>query len=134
VIVADTNLLAYLLIEGKQTAASRRVLQRDAAWAAPALWRSELLSVLVQRLRNGAIGLPEAAAIMEAAALTVRGREYLVESARVLALALASGCTAYDCEFVALAEALGVPLVTSDRDVLRAFPKLAVTAEQFAAA
>lgn len=125
-IVADTNLLAYLLIEGEHTAAAQRVLERDAAWAAPALWRSELRSVLVGRLRRGEIGLPEAGEVMEAAELVIGGREYLVESARVFALAVASACSAYDCEFAALAQALGVRLVTSDRAVLRAFPKLAI--------
>lgn len=35
------------------------------------------------------------------------------------------GCTAYDCEFVALSQRLGVPLVTLDRALLKAFPRLA---------
>ena len=36
-----------------------------------------------------------------------------------------------NCEYVALAEALDVPLVTEDREVLRAFPARAVSPEQF---
>lgn len=130
-IVADTNLLAYLLIESRYTAAAERVFERDAEWAAPPLWRSELRSVLVGRLRRGDIGAPEAAAVMATAAAVVAGREYLVESARVFALAAASTCSAYDCEFVALAQALTVPLVTADAAILRAFPRIAVTMERF---
>ncbi len=34
-----------------------------------------------------------------------------------LALALGSGCSAYDCEFVWLARDLRVPVVTADRQV-----------------
>jgi len=50
----------------------------------------------------------------------------------VLELAVRSRCTAYDCEFVALAKQLGVPLVTSDRQVLAAFPETAVSPDAFA--
>jgi predicted nucleic acid-binding protein len=56
------------------------------------------------------------------------GREYTV-----LTLATRSRCSAYDCEFVAVAQDLGVPLVTTDRQVLRAFPSVAVRPEAFAA-
>jgi predicted nucleic acid-binding protein len=51
--------------------------------------------------------------------------ERLPDSGEVLRLASASGCTAYDCEFVALALALEAPLVTSDRELLAAFPAVA---------
>ena len=58
--------------------------------------------------------------------------EYSVVSHRVLQLATDSGCTAYDCEFVALAQDLRVPLVTTDGKILRAFPTVAVSLEAFA--
>jgi len=54
-----------------------------------------------------------------------------VPSAKVLTTAVASRCSAYDCEFVVLAEDLGVKLVTTDRQVLNAFPKRAVSIRQF---
>ena len=53
--------------------------------------------------------------------------------ATCLELAKRSRCTAYDCEFVALAKRLGTGLVTSDRQVLSAFPETAVSPEAFVA-
>ncbi len=55
----------------------------------------------------------------------------VVDTAEVLSLAAESGCSAYDCEFVALARNLGVSLVTSDREVLKAFPAIAVPLERY---
>jgi predicted nucleic acid-binding protein len=58
--------------------------------------------------------------------------EFTVPTERILKLVLGSDCTAYDCEYVALAQDLGVPLVTTDKQILREFPKIAVALEKFA--
>ena len=59
------------------------------------------------------------------------GNEHIVDSAPVLAMAYSSGCAAYDCEFVYLAQLLGVPLVTADRKILREFPQVAISPAEF---
>jgi predicted nucleic acid-binding protein len=59
------------------------------------------------------------------------GREYTVVTDQVLRLAAESGCSAYDCEFVTVAQDLHVPLVTADRHLLRAFPATAVNLDEF---
>ena len=130
-IVADTNLIAYLLIPGAQTPAVREVLRRDPSWSAPLLWRSEFRNVLALYLRQQALSLADAFVFMEEAETLLAGREYAMESAPVLRLAEQSGCSAYDCEFVHLAQELAVPLVTSDAKLRRAFPQLAVSPDDF---
>jgi predicted nucleic acid-binding protein len=131
-IVADTNLLIYLYIQGQRTDESEAVLRRDSAWTAPLLWRSEFRNVLIGLVRQRALPLEAAAAIVEEAERWLNGHEYGVISHHVLSLAAQSGCSAYDCEFVALAKDLRVPLVTTDRQILKAFPAVALSPSAFA--
>jgi predicted nucleic acid-binding protein len=123
VIVVDTNVITYLLVPGDRTSAAEAWRRRDAEWAAPLLWRSEFRNVLATLVRLGRIELPIAQAIQEQAERLLAPLEFAVDSASLLALAASSGCSAYDCEFVALAEYLDVPLVTADRKLKAKFGK-----------
>lgn len=132
-IVADTNLLVYLYLRGTRTPQAEAVLARDPTWAAPLLWRSEFRNTLARFVRRRALTLEEALRITGEAEQLMAGHEYAVVSHQVLELAARSRCSAYDCEFVALAHDLRVALVTGDRRVLRAFPSTAVAIDRFAA-
>jgi len=131
VIVVDTNVIAYLLIPGTFTQDAERVLRKDSEWAAPFLWRSEFRNVLAVCSRQGRIDLATACALMERAELVMKKREYSVGSMAVLGLADSCSCSAYDCEFAALAYDLKVPLVTSDKRILSGFPDIAVSLAGF---
>lgn len=130
-IVVDTNVVAYFLFENEQSPLAEGVREVDPFWAAPLLWRSELRNVLVGYLRHEVMSLASAKEYMSDALVLFNGREYEVESERVLDLADSSGCTAYDCEFVCLAEELRLPLVTTDKQILCAFPEIAVSMRDF---
>jgi predicted nucleic acid-binding protein len=54
-----------------------------------------------------------------------------VPAGHVLRLVDETGHSAYDCEYVALAQRLGVPLVTGDRQLARQFPETAALMETF---
>ena len=123
-IVVDTTLVAYLLLPGPQTAAAEALLEAQPTWAAPPLWRSEWRNVLCGYLRRGSLSLEQVIALQEQAETLVIGHEEPVQSKAVLWLAASSGCSAYDCEFVAAAQQLDASLVTADRDLLKAFPTL----------
>jgi predicted nucleic acid-binding protein len=130
-IVADTNLLIYLYVQGERTEESEAVLGRDAIWAVPLLWRSEFRNALIGLVRKELVALDKALSMVEEAERWLAGREYSVISRQVLTLADQSGCSAYDCEFVTLAQDLGVPLVTNDQQIIKAFPKIAVSPSAF---
>jgi predicted nucleic acid-binding protein len=130
-IVVDTNLIGYLLLESNRTQQSIHVFQHDPVWSAPILWRSEMRNVLAVQVRTGRMTLNHAQAVMQHAENLMGDREFTVTSLEVLHLAAESGCTAYECEFVALAMDLAVLLVTVDRQVLAAFPDIAISPETF---
>lgn len=131
-IVVDTNVIAYLLLSGERTAQAEALLRYDAQWLAPRLWRSEFRNVLAVYLRRQILALDEILAIVAEAEALLHGREYEVPAFRVLQLVARCDCSAYDCEFVALAQGLDLPLVTSDTQILRAFPGTAVALEDAA--
>lgn len=124
-IVVDSNVIAYLYLPGEHTAAAEALLASDADWAAPLLWRSEFRNILAGYLRRATLGFEQVLALQAEAEDMLRGAEHEVESRRVLELAKSSNCSAYDCEFIALAQQLGTKLVTMDAKLLKAFPKVA---------
>jgi len=124
-IVVDTNILAYLYLPGEFTVAAEALLESDPDWAAPVLWRSEFRNILAGYVRRGSLGFDQALAIQEEAESLLAGAEYEVDSRSVMLLVKDSDCSAYDCEFVALAGQLGTALVTMDSKLLRAFPQIA---------
>lgn len=130
-IVADTNLIAAFHLSTEWTQDAYAVLRFDPDWVAPGLWRSEFRNVIVNQMRHGLLSLGNAKRLTAAAESFMEGKEHDVPSSAVLEFAASSGCTAYDCEFVALAASLGVPLVTHDRKLRRAFPGTAVSVEEF---
>lgn len=131
-IVVDTNQIAYLLIGGDLTDAVRRVFIQDSAWSAPLLWRSEFRSILAQYIHRDELRLSQAMRMQKMAEELLAGREHLMDSENILRLVEQSRCSAYDCEFVALAMELRVPLVTSDKQILREFPKISISPDAFA--
>lgn len=125
-IVVDSNVLAYLYLPGEYTAAAETLLEQDSDWAAPILWRSEFRNILAGYMRRKAITIEQATSLQREAESLLEGAEFEVESSAVLELVQDSDCSAYDCEFIALAMKLDTKLVTMDKKLLRAFPKRAI--------
>lgn len=131
-IVVDVNTIAYLWLPGQFTELAEKVLERDPRWVTSVLWRSEFRNILAGYIRRGQLDLKAARRCLDAAENQLAGYEYLLPSELVMKKVRVSTCSAYDCEYVALAEDLQVKLVTSDREILREFPILATSLEEFA--
>ena len=125
-IVVDSNILAYLYLPGDRTAAAEALLEQDPEWAAPVLWRSEFRNILAGYMRRKTITFDQACSLQSEAESLLAGAEFEVDSGSVLELVRDSDCSAYDCEFIALAIKLNTKLVTVDKKLLREFPTRAV--------
>ena len=125
-IVVDSNVLAYLYLPGDHTAGAEALLERDPEWAAPVLWRSEFRNILAGYMRRKTLTFDQACRLQDEAEGLLAGAEFEVDSWTVLELVRDSDCSAYDCEFIALAIKLDTKLVTVDKKLLRVFPKRAM--------
>lgn len=82
--------------------------------------------MLAGYLRRKTLSLSQVFSVQAEAEAILAGNEHEVASPRVLELVHDSACSAYDCEFVALAMQLGTSVVTMDAKVLKAFPQYAL--------
>ena len=130
-IVVDTNVLVSLYLPATASDLADAAMRKDPVWIAPALWLSEMRNVIATLVRARRIDSSHGLAAVEAAERLMADRTYGVPSGSVLQLANQSGCTAYDCEFVALAEAVQTRLVTLDKRLALKFPDLAVPIDRF---
>jgi predicted nucleic acid-binding protein len=131
-IVVDVNTIAYLWIPGERTEQADKALAKDPHWVTSILWRSEFRNLLAGYLRRGDIDENAMDRCLVGAESQLAGYEYLIPSSLVMKKVTVSTCSAYDCEYVALADDLGATLVTSDKQILREFPSLTASLNTFA--
>ena len=130
-IIVDTNVIAYLYFSNSFTPDAEKLLIQEPVWAAPYLWRSEFRNVIAFYLRKKIISFEQAIQIQTEAELLMAENEFTVKSSDILSLINNSTCSAYDCEFVALAQIFKATLVTADKKILSEFPSTAKSLQQF---
>lgn len=116
-IVVDTNVIAYLLLRGEHSEAVDRLYKKDSDWIAPKLWLDEFLNVLSTYERTGNLEAEESVEVLEDALALMEEGSYEVPPERVLSTARQTGCSAYDSQYITLAQDLGLSLYTFDRRI-----------------
>jgi predicted nucleic acid-binding protein len=129
-IVVDVNILLYSYFPSDYKNEVDSLFQKNPEWMAPPLWRSEFRNVAVSYMKTG-LSYERAYEIVELAGKFMEGSEIPVTSQEVMPLVNESGCTAYDCEYVAAALKRMVPLITFDKELLRKFPGIAFSIEEY---
>lgn len=126
-LVVDANVIAYLVIDGDQTAQARALYERDPDWKVPALWRYELSSALATLVKAEMLTLESACTVLSDTMALVCPMEADPHPGDALHAADRFRISAYDAQYVALAGALGVRCVTCDRKLMKAAPQLTVS-------
>ena len=125
--VVDTNVVAYYLLGTEPFAVeARKFWQAADEPVAPAHWQAELANVVWMAVRTGTLSANEGHRRLDFAS-RLRLRSVPIGSLwqSALTLSLDSGLSAYDTLFVALARRRRLPLVTFDKQILKAFPDIA---------
>ena len=128
-VVVDTNVVAYLLIEGDRTAEAQALYARDPDWRSEGFLLVEFSNMLATYVRSGRLDGAAAAGLLAGAQRILTGTVALPH-ARALELALEFGVSAYDARFLAVARNLGAKLITEDAKLRRAAPALTQTLAQ----
>ena len=128
-VVVDTNVVAYLLIEGDHTAQAQALYARDPGWRSEGFLLVEFSNLLATYVRAGRLDGEAARGLLATAERTLTGIVNLPH-ARAMAIAAEFGVSAYDARFIAVARSLGVKLVTEDAKLRRAAPALTQTIAQ----
>ena len=130
-IVVDANVVAYLVIPGDLTAHARRLRSVDDEWYVPPLFSHEWLSVVGRYVRGGYFDRDTAVRHYRRGVALVRIAPGTIDPLDVLNLVARSGCSSYDCQYVACAMDWNTRLVTLDKAVLEQFPDVSVSLKQF---
>ena len=120
----DTNVVAYLLIEGKHTAAAQQLHRRDSDWRSEAFLVIEFTNVLASSIATKRMTLSLATALLAKVTALFDGKLGRIPHTSVLAIAARHGVSAYDARFLALADQLGSRLITEDARLRAAAPAL----------
>ncbi len=123
-LLVDTNVVAYLLIDGDHTQAAQRLRALDPDWRSEAFLLVEFTNVLASSIMRKRMTLSLAEDFLAKTVDLFEGKLGSVPHAAVLAIAARHRVSAYDARFLALADQLGSRLVTENARLRAAVPAL----------
>jgi len=130
-IVVDVNVVAYALIAGDKSAFAAQVWEKDSYWLVPSLWRHEFLNILATSERTGNLDLETCKQVWRSAVTLLAEGECEVNMPDALTLAASLKISAYDAQYLALAEHAQLPLITEDHKLWVSAPETAVSMQAF---
>lgn len=130
-IVVDTNVLAYMLIDGDKTLRAKRLYEMDGDWITSSLSGYEFCNVLSTYVRHKLLSVSDAKTIY------ANFETFLQQSAKpicfpeVIELSAKHKISAYDACFLALAIKHDVPLISEDKKLQQSAPNLIFSIDNY---
>ena len=123
-LLVDTNVVVYLLIEGDHTKVAQKLHSRDPDRRSEAFLLVEFTNVLASSIATKRMTLSLAGDFLAKAVALFDGKLARIPHASMLAVAARHRVSAYDARFLALADQLGSRVVTEDVKLRAAAPAL----------
>jgi len=132
-IVIDANILVYSLIEGEYSPLVKKLQGKETDWRTTALCLHEVLNVLATYQRREVLALKQCKKLLEHAEHFMQVAQCEVKMDAALSVAAKYNITGYDAQYVALAQNLNATLITEDRKLRAAVPRIAFSMQEFLA-
>jgi predicted nucleic acid-binding protein len=126
VVLVDTNILAYLMIEGDRTVAAQKLFERDSDWCSEAVTMVEFSNILATYIRTKALTQAQGVRLLTEAQ-TLMPTLHNIANMRALETAAEYEISAYDARFISLAKHLKQKLVTEDTKLRVAVPSWTIS-------
>lgn len=121
-VLVDTNILAYLLIEGDRTAAAQELYARDPDWRSEGFILVEFSNVLATQMRAKSLSREQGTRLLAEAQALIPDPT-IVQHAKALEAVSHFGISAYDARFIAMAMQVKLKLITEDTKLRSAVPE-----------
>jgi predicted nucleic acid-binding protein len=131
VIVADTNVIAQLFFPGPNSKVVAELYLLDQEWLVPAFWITEFRNVATKFYRMNVVPMDAVHEATLKAEQMLESLDFNLSSKSIYKLIETTRCSAYDCEFVALAIDFDIRLLTYHKQILNTFPEIAIRPEDY---
>jgi predicted nucleic acid-binding protein len=129
VVLVDTNILAYLLIEGDRTALAQALYERDPDWRSEAFIMVEFSNIVATYVRTQAMTHKQGLGLLTEAQVLMPTLTTLQHS-QGFETAAEFRISAYDARFIAVAKQMRVKLVTEDAKLRTAVPAWSISLDE----
>jgi|APCry1669189567_1035234.scaffolds.fasta_scaffold26592_1 predicted nucleic acid-binding protein len=121
-IVVDSSVVAFLLMEGELTPEARELYRRDPDWVTPPIINHELLNILSAIGASGNEEFDIMETLWKECRALLGARQQVPDPIKALRRSIQTGISGFEAQYLSLAEQIDRPLISEDPRILSAAP------------